>query len=232
VDLATRSIPAAVLRPTTKSVDASLLLARTVTPEPMRPGWAEALQMSHSVLPHRRLLALDQRLEHAAARPVIAPETIVCDHGKAFISHNFRSACQRLGINFQPTHPQTPTEKPHIERTLESVATLFSQFVSGYLGRSAECRGRKVEDEPLWSLLELQELLDEWIVAVWHNRPHDGLRDPVTPGRAFTPNEPCRTWSSTSTTWSRSAPSTRSPNRLPWWRWRCCPCSCSPSPAA
>ncbi len=189
VDLATRSIPAVVLRPTTKSVDASLLLARTVTPEPMRPGWAEALRMSRSVLPHRRMLALDQRLEHAAARPVIAPETIVCDHGKAFISHNFRSACSRLGINFQPTHPQTPTEKPHIERTLESVATLFAQFVAGYVGRSAEHRGRNVQDEPLWSLLELQELLDEWIVAVWQNRPHDGLRDPVTPGRAFAPNE-------------------------------------------
>jgi putative transposase len=26
-------------------------------------------------------------------------------------------------------------------------------------------------------------------VAVWQNRPHDGLRDPVAPGRAFTPNE-------------------------------------------
>ena len=26
-------------------------------------------------------------------------------------------------------------------------------------------------------------------MAVWQNRPHDGLRDPVTPGRAFTPNE-------------------------------------------
>jgi putative transposase len=189
VDLATRSIPAAVLRPTTKSVDAALLLARTLTPEPMRPGWAEALRMSHSVLPHRRLLALDQRFEHAAARPVLAPETIVCDHGKAFISHNFRSACQRLGINFQPTHPASPTEKPHIERTIESVGTLFCQFVSGYVGRSAEFRGRRVEDEPLWSLLELQELLDAWIVAKWQNRQHDGLRDPLTPGRAFTPNE-------------------------------------------
>jgi len=189
VDLATRSIPAVVLRPTTKSVDAALLLARTLTPEPMRPGWADALRMSRSVLPHRRMLAVDQRLEHAAARPVIAPETIVCDHGKAFISHNFRSACRMLGINFQPTHPQSPTEKPHIERTLESVATLFAQFVAGYVGRSAEHRGRNVQDERLWSLLELQELLDEWIVAVWHNRPHDGLRDPATPGRAFTPNE-------------------------------------------
>src|SRR6266487_4081646 len=146
VDLATRSITAGVLRPATKSVDASLLLARTVTPEPMRPGWAQALAMSRSVLPHRRLLALDQRLEHAAARPVIVPETIVCDHGKAFISNNFRSACRRLGINFHPSHPRSPAEKPHIERTLESVATLFAQFVAGYVGRSAEHRGRNVED--------------------------------------------------------------------------------------
>lgn len=41
IDLATRSLTAAVLRPTTKSVDASVLLARTVTPEPMRPGWVD-----------------------------------------------------------------------------------------------------------------------------------------------------------------------------------------------
>ncbi len=189
IDLATRSITAAVLRPTTKSVDAALLLARTVTPEPMRPGWTEALQMARSVLPHRRLLELDERLEHAAARPVIVPGTIVCDRGSVFLSHNFRTACATLGINFQAAHPYTPTDKPHIERTLGSVSTLFCQFVSGYLGRSAEHRGHRVEDEPLWSLMELQELLDEWVVAVWQNRPHDGLRDPVTPGRAYTPNQ-------------------------------------------
>jgi putative transposase len=51
IDVATRTVTAAVLRPATKSVDASLLLARTVTPEPMRPGWADALRMSRSVLP-------------------------------------------------------------------------------------------------------------------------------------------------------------------------------------
>ena len=38
-------------------------------------------------------------------------------------------------------------------------------------------------------MAELQELLDEWLVAFWLNRPHDGLRDPEHPGRAFTPNE-------------------------------------------
>ncbi|WP_344634218.1 Mu transposase C-terminal domain-containing protein [Kitasatospora cystarginea] len=189
VDLATRSVTAAVLRPTTKSVDASLLLARTLTPEPMRPGWPDALRMARSVLPHRHLLEVDQRLEHSAARPVIVPESIVCDRGNAFLSRNFRASCRALGISLQPAHPGTPTDKPHVERTLESVSTMFCQFVAGHLGNSPEARGTRIEEGPLWSMAQLQELLDEWIVAKWQNRPHEGLRDPAAPGRMFTPNE-------------------------------------------
>jgi hypothetical protein len=41
----------------------------------------------------------------------------------------------------------------------------------------------------VWSLPELQDLLDQWLIAEWQNRPHDGLRDPLHPGRAFSPNE-------------------------------------------
>ncbi|WP_370375241.1 hypothetical protein [Streptomyces laculatispora] len=143
IDVATRTLTAAVLRPTTKSVDASVLLARTVTPEPMRPGWADALAMSRSVLPHRRLLQLDERLAHAAARPVIVPETIVCDHGKVFVSRNFQSSCRFLQIEFQPTHKGSPFGKGHIEKMPGSVATLFAQFVAGYTGRSTDHRGRQ-----------------------------------------------------------------------------------------
>ncbi|WP_030061848.1 MULTISPECIES: Mu transposase C-terminal domain-containing protein [Streptomyces] len=189
IDVATRTVTAAVLRPTTKAVDASVLLARTVTPELMRPGWVDALRMSRSVLPHRRLLSLDERLEHAAARPVIVPEMIVCDHGKAFISRNFLASCRFLEIDFQPSHKGSPFEKGHIEKMLSSVGTLFTQFLPGYTGRSTDHRGRHLDKQPLWSLLELQELLDEWMVAKWQNRPHDGLRDPALPGRLFTPNE-------------------------------------------
>lgn len=189
VDNATRSIPAAVLRPTTKAVDAALLLAKALTPEPMRPGWCDALRMARSVLPHRRLTEIDQRLADAAARPVIAPETIVCDHGKAFLSRTFEQACCSLGINIQPAHPDQPTDKPKVERTLQSVGTLFAQYVAGYVGSCVERRGKNADEDAVWSLMELQALLDEWIVAVWQNRPHDGLRDPVTPGKALTPNE-------------------------------------------
>ncbi len=189
IDLATRTIPAAVLRPSTKAVDAALLLARALTPELMRPGWADALRMSRSVLPHRRLTAIDQRLEHAAARPVIVPETIVCDHGMVYMSQAFRSACRALGVSFQPSHKGSPWEKGAVERSLGSVATLFAQYAAGYVGSSVEQRGRDAERAAAWSIIELQDLLDEWIVAVWQNRPHDGLRHPLMPGKALTPNE-------------------------------------------
>ncbi|WP_343951016.1 Mu transposase C-terminal domain-containing protein [Nonomuraea longicatena] len=189
VDIATRTLAAAVLRPTTKAVDAALLLARALTPEPMRPGWSDALRMARSVLPHHRLVPLDQRLEQAAARPVIVPETIVCDHGKAFMSRTFRSACRALGTNVQPTHPGTPTDNAVAERTLQSVGTLFAQHVAGYVGSSVERRGEKAERAAVWSMAELQDLLDEWVVGCWQNRPHDGLRHPLTPGQRLTPNE-------------------------------------------
>lgn len=189
VDVATRTIAAAVLRPTTKGVDAALLLARAMTPEPMRPGWSDAVQMAHSVLPYEHLVEIDVRLRDAAAKPVIIPETVVYDHGKVFVSNTFRAACRSLGISLQPAHPDTPTDKAIVERTLGSVATLFAEKVSGYLGSSVERRGRNAEGKAAFTVLELQNLLDEWIVTVWQNRPHDGLRDPLVSSQRLTPNE-------------------------------------------
>ncbi|MFC7472693.1 hypothetical protein ACFQVA_42555 [Actinomadura keratinilytica] len=153
-----------------------------------------------------RLLTLDERLEHAAARPVIVPEMIVCDHGKAFISRNFKSSCRFLEIDFQPVHKGSGFEKGHIESMLGSVATLFVQFLPGYTGRSADHRSRHPERERIWSLLELQELLDEWIIAHWQNRPHDGLRDPAHPGRCSRRTRSTRRW---------SRPAATSPSRSP-----------------
>jgi hypothetical protein len=81
IDVATRTICAAVLRPVgAKAVDAALLLAKMMVPEPMRPGWDQALAMSASRIPHRRLASIDQRMELAAAKPVIIPDTVVIDY--------------------------------------------------------------------------------------------------------------------------------------------------------
>jgi putative transposase len=189
IDLASRTVPAAVLRPTTKAVDAALLLARAMVPEPMRPGWSDALRMSRSVLPHRRLTQIDQRLQDAAARPVIVPETIVCDHGKVYLSQAFRNACRAMGITLQPSHEGSPWEKGTVETSFSVVGTLFAQYVAGYVGSSVERRGKHAEAEAVWSMLELQELLDEWLVTTWQTRPHDGLRHPLMPGKPLAPNE-------------------------------------------
>jgi putative transposase len=141
------------------------------------------------VLPHASLLDVDARLAQAAAVPVITPETIVCDRGRAFLSDTFRRACHTLEISLQPAHPDTPTDKPHIERTLGSVASMFAQFLPGHKGRSTEHRGKEPEQQAVWSIHQIQALLEEWIVARWQTRPHDGLRDPLMPGRPLSPNE-------------------------------------------
>jgi transposase InsO family protein len=190
LDVATRTIGSAVLRPAgTKAVDAAVLLARMLVPEPMRPGWDPALSMARSVLPHQRLVTVDRRLAAAAAKPVIVPSTIVIDHGKVFVSETFMTACRVLGISVQPARPYTPTDKGIVERTFRSVNTLFCQYVAGYTGSDVTRRGRDVAGRAAWTLPQLQELLDEWIVAGWQSRPHDGLRSPYIPGRELSPNE-------------------------------------------
>jgi putative transposase len=190
VDVATRSICAAVLRPVrTKAVDAALLLARTLVPEPMRPGWAATLRMSASRLPHARLLDIDARMELAAARPVIVPDTIVIDGGQVFVSDTFIRACARLGVSVQDCRPGTPTDKAIVEATFDAINTLFCQHVAGYTGSNTQLRGDRVAAEVTWTLPDLQDLLDEWLLCGWQSRPHHALRDPYFPRKALSPND-------------------------------------------
>ncbi|MFD7814096.1 integrase [Streptomyces sp. NPDC059785] len=190
VDVATRTICAAVLRPVgTKAVDASLLLARMLVPEPMRPGWPASLRMAASRMPHMRLLDVDARMEQAAAKPVIVPDSVVIDGGKVFISDTFLRACERLGVSVQRARPRTPTDKAIVEATFSSINTLFTQHLAGYTGRDVSRRGERVEDRAVWTVPELQDLLDEWLLAGWQARPHSALRDPFRPKRAMSPND-------------------------------------------
>jgi transposase InsO family protein len=188
VDVATRTICAAVLRPVgTKAVDAALLLAKMLVPEPMRPSWSAALRMSASRLPHARLMDIDTRMELAAARPVIVPDTIVIDGGKVFVSDTFTRACERLGVSVQRARPRTPTDKAIVEATFGSINALFCQHVAAYTGSNTTLRG--LDAAGAWTLPELQDLLDEWLLVGWQPRPHDALRDPLLPRRALSPNE-------------------------------------------
>lgn len=190
IDIATRTLSAAILRPVgAKAVDAAVLLAKMMVPEPMRPGWDKALAMSASRIPYKRLADIDERIELAAAKPVIIPDTVVIDHGRVFLSEVFLRAAGTLGISVQPAHQLTPTDKATIERAFGSINTLFCQHVVGYTGRDVTRRGSDLGSQNLWSLADLQELLDEWVIAGWQCKPHEGLRHPFTPDRPCSPND-------------------------------------------
>ncbi|MFB6554268.1 integrase [Streptomyces sp. NPDC056405] len=214
IDVFTRSIIAAVLRAktpgrrktrqqtrallstgtskgrATKAVDASLLLALCMVPAPMRPGFDAAASAARSDLPYEELLEVDARMEHAAARPVIMPETIVIDHGTVFAGQTFFDACSYLGISVRPARKRTPTDKAIVERTFESIKSLFSQRVNSYTGRDFSRRGKEIDPDRLWTLQELDDLLQEWIAVGWQARPHEELRSPYEPNLPpLTPNQ-------------------------------------------
>ncbi|MFD3328681.1 Mu transposase C-terminal domain-containing protein [Streptomyces sp. NPDC058701] len=170
-------------------MDASLLLVRMLVPEPMWPGWSASLRMAASRLPHRQMLGIDARMEQVAAKPVIVPDTVVMDGGKVFISDTFLRACERLGISVQRARPRTPTDKAIVEATFSAINTLFAQHLAGYTGRDVTRRGERVEQAAVWTIPELQDLLEEWLLAGWQMRPHDALRDPFRPGKAMSPND-------------------------------------------
>ncbi|MFK0256637.1 Mu transposase C-terminal domain-containing protein [Streptomyces sp. NPDC090445] len=190
VDVATRAILAAVLCPSaTKAVDAALLLAEMAVPHPARPAWPDIVRMDHArALPHQRLTALDERLAGAAARPVVLPETIVVDRGKVFVSRAFTAACETLGISLQPAPPHAPTAKCIVERAFGTINALFCQHLPGYTGSDVTRRGPDIEKDTCYSVAQLQDLLDEWLVH-YHHRPHEGLRHPMMPRKALTPNQ-------------------------------------------
>lgn len=169
VDVATRSVLAAVLRPeSTKSMDLVVVLARALVPYARRPEGARETRRLISTAWAEDALVDQERYERLRdSQPFIFPETITTDRGKNYLSAHFRSACQTLGISLITSAPHTPTDKPHVERTFESIASLFLQHVRGYVGRSVEYRGKDVEAQSasLLTIAQMQELLEDWIAV-------------------------------------------------------------------
>ncbi|WP_309030233.1 Mu transposase C-terminal domain-containing protein [Streptomyces alfalfae] len=203
IDVASRTIIGAMIVPkvpgrgprgrrlggrATRSFDAVLMLAQALAPMPARPGWSPRALAEHSEMPYADLVACDPRMAGAAARPVIRPRMIVVDHGKIFNSEHFDDVCRMLRIKVRPARERTATDKAVIESTFNAIKRRFSQYVAGYTGSDLRRRGRHVTDGPLWSLNELQDLLNEWIALDWQQKPHDGLRSPFLPGLTISPN--------------------------------------------
>jgi len=184
-DLFTRCITALRVTPvSTKAVDVAGLLYETVVPRPAPESWpAEAAWPYHGVPQHLAFAEEGQ----PAAMPACPPETLVIDHGRAFLSAHVISVCTRLGISIQPAQPRKPTDKPTLERFFKTLREGLVQHLPAYKGPDVYSRGENVEDAAFYYLHELEDIIREWIAVVYHRSPCDGLAVPEWPRLRLSP---------------------------------------------
>ncbi len=189
IDVATRSILAAILRPNAcKSVDAIELVSRAMLPLELLPGWMEQMAIAKSYV-GEKFLTKEQAADCLAEQPLIDVRGVVTDHGSIFISKTFLNAMEARGIQVVLAPPGAPTAKPIVERVFKTIGDDFVAYIPGYTGRSVAHRGKHPEREAVWPLNVLQSLLDEWVLTVYQRKPHDGLRLPGAPRIQHSPNE-------------------------------------------
>ncbi|KNC23561.1 hypothetical protein FF38_07072, partial [Lucilia cuprina] len=58
-----------------------------------------------------------------------------------------------------------------------------------FSGGSVADRGANPESEAVWTVDELQILLDLWVLTTWQTKPQSGLRLPDIPRRTLSPNQ-------------------------------------------
>ena len=186
VDLFSRCVVALRLSPvSTKAVDASLVLFEAISPDSKaRTGGG---LLPYAGVPSGVIVAGDTR--PAVGLPAVAPETLVVDHGKIYVSAHLRSVCQRLGVSIQPGRPFQPTDKAVVERIFRTVGEDLLAALPGYKGPDVYGRGEHPELEAYYFLDELELIIREWIAERYHRRAHAGLVAPEVPGLDLSPND-------------------------------------------
>jgi transposase InsO family protein len=190
LDLYSRCILGLRLSPvSTKSVDAALVLFETLVPNTRR-------LTSSGLLPYAGVpdLLITRAEAHGgdgvpAGLPGAAPESIVVDHGKIYLSGHMLTVCNQLGISVQPARPLTPTDKAAVERFFRTLREQLLVALPGYKGPDVYSRGKDPEGCTYYFIDEMESVLREWISTIYHHRAHGGLVDPAVPGLDLSPCE-------------------------------------------
>jgi putative transposase len=168
-DLFTRCITGLRVTPvSTKAVDVAGVLYQTVAARPAPEEWPDEACWPYHGVPQHLVFTEAGRL---AGIPVCPPETLVIDHGKAFLSAHVISVCTRLGISIQPAQPKKPTDKPTCERFFKTLREGLIQHLPAYKGPDIYSRGEHVEDAAFLFARELEDIIAEWIALVFITGP-------------------------------------------------------------
>ena len=187
MDLYSRCITGLRLTPvSTKAVDVAAVLLETVRPNVK----AKAGQLPYAGVPSTVVLDAEKLVDaHGQLLlPSVATETIIFDHGRAYVSNHVESVCARMEISLQPARLKTPADKP-VERWFRTLGEGLLAALPGYKGPDVHSRGEDAEGDAFYFLEELEAIVREWICEVYHCRPHDGLAVPEIPGLKVSPLE-------------------------------------------
>lgn len=186
LDLCSRCVVALRLSPvSTKAVDAALVLYEAICPD-------SKARTSGGILPYAGIpsqVFVAHGDPPTTGLPGVAPETIVIDRGRIYVSAHVRSVCQRLGISIQPARPNQPTDKPGVERFFRTIREDLLGALPGYKGPDIYSRGEGAEELAYYFIDELEQIIREWVAERYHRRPHRGLVHPGVPGLQLCPND-------------------------------------------
>jgi transposase InsO family protein len=186
-DLFTRAVTGLrVTAVSTKAVDVAGILYQAVVPQQAPADWPDEACWAYHGVPQHLVFTQDGRLPGVPACP---PETLVIDHGKAFLSAHVIGVCTRLGISIQPAQPKKPTDKPTCERFFRTLREGLIQHLPAYKGPDIYSRGEHVEDAAFLFIHELEDIIREWIALIYHRSRQDGLAIPEWPHLKLSPNE-------------------------------------------
>jgi len=125
------------------------------------------------------------------------PEILITDNGADYMSRHIESVCAALNIEMFPALPFTPEDKPHIERVFRSLAEGLFEELPGFTGHNVAQRqairnrhsfaerflkrGETLKAEYMPG--KLQEIIDDWCIKIYEQRPHRGIK--TTPALKF-----------------------------------------------
>nr|WSW58152.1 helix-turn-helix domain-containing protein [Streptomyces sp. NBC_00998] len=190
MDWYTRCITGIRLTPvSTKAVDAAAVLFQAYRPRLAAESWPKGAAWPYHGVPDGVLV--DVEAVHGpvtgASGPALAPETLIVDHGKIYLSAHLTSVCRRMGISIQPARLRTGRDKGPIERFFRTLREDLLQRLPGYKGPDIHSRGLNPENDAFFFLHELEAIIREWVALTYHHRPHSGLVDPHLPTLELSP---------------------------------------------
>jgi putative transposase len=104
------------------------------------------------------------------------PERLICDNGAEFHSEDFERLCAVLGIALEFTQKRTPQHKPYVERVLGTINGVFKNMPSTTHANYMVKGEHRPERYATVSKEKVEAALTRWIVDVYHQRIHRGLK--------------------------------------------------------